>query len=202
MVLTIEDHPSALLELLWVREAWGLHPVGTDLPPRLADGPRSEIDRPAGDRPDLDQLEVDTWSSRWPELWSACLTHTAAGPDRTAIERLQGPIPEQREREALLAAVIGPSWHDGIGDAALTERYREWDSAFVDALQVPRPFGEDPERLSLHALVPAWRAGLTRVVLLPCEGSFTRRVGPSALVVTVETREDPARYASALRSFH
>lgn len=43
MLITIENDSAALLELLWIREAWDLHPVGHDLPPLLAD----QVTRPA-----------------------------------------------------------------------------------------------------------------------------------------------------------
>jgi hypothetical protein len=36
MVLTIEDDSQTLLDLLWVREAWSLHPAGDDLAPLLS----------------------------------------------------------------------------------------------------------------------------------------------------------------------
>ncbi len=39
MAITVEDSPHALLELLWIREAWQLDAEGPDLPPELADTP-------------------------------------------------------------------------------------------------------------------------------------------------------------------
>jgi len=38
MVLSIDPDRDQLVELLWVREAWGLHPVD-ELPPQLVDAP-------------------------------------------------------------------------------------------------------------------------------------------------------------------
>ena len=37
MVITVEDDPQSLLDLLWIRGAWNLDPVAVDL--RLAVGP-------------------------------------------------------------------------------------------------------------------------------------------------------------------
>jgi hypothetical protein len=61
-----------------------------------------------------------------------------------------------------------------------------------------RPVEEGPERLALDALVPAWRAGLTKIVEIPCRGTFTRILGPRSILVTAETRADPDRYREAL----
>lgn len=36
MLITVEDRPTTLLELLWIREAYALTPPGDDRPPTLA----------------------------------------------------------------------------------------------------------------------------------------------------------------------
>lgn len=55
--------------------------------------------------------------------------------------------------------------------------------------------------MSLDALIPAWREGLTKIVTIPCRGSCTHRIGEHALLMTEETRNDPIRYAAALDNF-
>lgn len=193
MVLTIENHAHTLFDLLWVREAWALDPVGEDLPPLLVDTPDPE--------PDGSGVDRARWSAAWPELWRACLAHAASERDPRAIERLHDPSIPQAERRALLEQVTGPSWRDEFGDTAFTERYRAWTSARFDEITAPAALHRSPERESLEQLVPAWRAGLTTIVEIPCRGTFTRRVGPHGLVVTAETRSDPDGYAAALSSF-
>ena len=37
MLITVEDNPHALVDLLWIREAWNLQPAANDLPPLLSD---------------------------------------------------------------------------------------------------------------------------------------------------------------------
>ena len=37
MLITVEDDPHVLVDLLWIRETWNLHPLGDDLPPSLSD---------------------------------------------------------------------------------------------------------------------------------------------------------------------
>jgi hypothetical protein len=61
---------------------------------------------------------------------------------------------------------------------------------------------EQPERVALDALISAWQSGLTKIVEIPCHGTFTRVVGTHALLVTAETRADAARYRKALAEFH
>ncbi|WP_422873813.1 hypothetical protein [Curtobacterium sp. RRHDQ66] len=193
MVLTIQNDAHALLDLLWIREAWALEPVGADLPPLLVDPPEREPDGARADRAG--------WSAAWPGLWRACLAHAGSQPDPRAIERLHDPSIPRAERAALLQQVSGPSWQDEFGDVAFTRRYRQWTSARSDELMAPAALQRSPERDCLEVLVPAWRAGLTTIVEIPCRGTSTRRVGPHSLLVTAETRSDPDGYAAALSSF-
>ncbi|MEN0103744.1 MAG: hypothetical protein AAGC90_12535 [Curtobacterium sp.] len=193
MVLTIQNDAHALFDLLWVREAWALEPVGGDLPPLLVATPEPESGLPDADR--------TAGSAAWPALWRACLAHAGSQPDPRAIERLHDPSIPQAERRALLEQVSGPSWRDEFGDAAFTGRYDEWTSARFNEITSPEVLRRSPERERLEQLVPAWRAGLTTIVEIPCRGTFTRRVGPHGLLVTAGTRSDPDGYAAALSSF-
>jgi len=195
MVITIEDGPHALEELLWIREAWNLQPEGSDLPPLLTDTPAPvEADRPA---------VAGDWQREWPGLWNDCVTHAAEAPDRGLLTQLMEETVEPELRADMLQRLVGPSWRDRFGDDALTDAYRQWSLGLFERRAAGRPvaYAETPERIALDALVPAWRAGLTRLVLIPCRGTFTRRIGSASLLLTEETRTDPARYAAALASF-
>ncbi|MEO7123235.1 MAG: hypothetical protein ABI400_09020, partial [Lacisediminihabitans sp.] len=78
MVLTVEEDSTALLELLWIREAWRLHPVGDDLPPLLADSS-------VGAQPESGGAEeLARWQYFWPELWEACVQHASGIPGPSA----------------------------------------------------------------------------------------------------------------------
>ena len=57
------------------------------------------------------------------------------------------------------------------------------------------------DRFGDAALVAAWRAGLTRIVTIPCQGEHTRVVSGSALLMTEGTRAEHERYAAALATF-
>ncbi|MEV7693597.1 hypothetical protein AB0N73_09735 [Microbacterium sp. NPDC089189] len=102
-----------------------------------------------------------------------------------------------------MAQLVGPSWIDRFGDAAFDDRYTAWTTMLFEQRQAARPrsTSEEPERRSLTALVPAWEAGLTRIVTIPCRGEHTRVISDSALLVTQTTRADPALYSAALTSF-
>ena len=77
---------------------------------------------------------------------------------------------------------------------------RAWLGALVGVLL---GCAEDPPSPSpvIAALVPAWEAGLMRIVTIPCRGEHTRVIGDSALLVTDATRADPELYSAALASF-
>jgi hypothetical protein len=193
MVITIQDDSTTLLDLLWIRGAWGLSPVGDDLPPLLVPTPSPET--PSSDTP------IGAWSDAWPDIWRACLTHVGLERDPQAFERLHTSTLEPQERSALLTDLFGPSWQDRFGDGAFTERHGDWTTARFEERTTPSRLEESPERQCLDELVPAWRAGLTTIVTIPCRGAATRRVGAHALLVTEQTRADPGTYAEALRSF-
>lgn len=191
MAISIEDRPQALLELLWVREAWSLEPTG-DVPGPLVDGPESTNTAP----------DVAEWQEAWSVLWEGALSSAAQPHDASTLERLQASADGSSERAELLARLTGPTWRGRFGDEALAAGFTEWNLRQFEKIWPPRhTAAESPERLALDALVPAWEAGLERVVTIPCRGKHTRIVGASGLLVTEETREDTVLYAEALRVF-
>jgi hypothetical protein len=194
MVITIEDSPNALLELLWLREAWRLDPEGDDLPPHLTDTPALVPESERASAP------IAEWREAWPQLWRACLDHAARPVEPGAHERLDATPPGSAQRTRMLADLVGPSWSDRFGRDGLTPDQTQWRVAFVRERLMPR-MTTSPEHSALDTLIPAWKSGLTRIVQLPCRGSFTQIVGPHGLSVTMETRYDPVRYREALATF-
>lgn len=197
MLITVEDDPHALVDLLWIRETWGLGPVGDDLPPLLSD-------KPVGAHTETDASgRIKTWQDAWPAMWETCLQHAGRTRDEASFEQLQRTANGSVERAELLRQLIGPSWRDEFGDDAFTNQYETWNLAKFDARSRhrPQPLEEEPERASLAALIPAWQAGLNIIVVIPCIGSYTRVIGQHALIVTSETRDDPNRYSRALQQF-
>jgi hypothetical protein len=197
MVLEVEDSPHALLDLLWLREACGLRPTGLDLPPLLAHPPV----RPSGRLPGPDQVRI--WQQAWPFVWDEVLEH--AGRPQQA-DRLVGitELPAgSAERAARIRAFLGPTWRDRFGDEVFDDdSYRQWVAADADReLAHHLEYERSPEYVVLDALVPAWEAGLAKIVTIPCLGSFTRVIGPRALLVSAATRDDPDAYRSALLRF-
>ena len=197
MVLTIENDSQTLLDLLWVREAWSLQPAGDDLAPLLSVTPDGAYNEavPVG--------KIAEWQEAWPSIWQACLQHAGQIRDATVFEQLLGTAIGAVERVLLLQELVGPSWRDAFSDDAFTGQYFVWNQAQFGANSHPRyqTLEEAPERVSLAALIPAWQAGLSKVVVIPCIGSFTRVIGQHTLLLTAETRDDPKRYSEALGLF-
>ncbi len=199
MAITVEDRPNALLELLWIREAHDLHLQGADLPPLLVDTPADA----SGAGPSA-AARVE-WELAWPRLWHAAAEHAGRDHDPRQFDRLQQTAHGSSEREKILHAMVGPSWRDEFGDVVLDDdSYQEWSSRGMDAhlSSMRERIMKSPEHRDLDALIRAWRAGLTKIVTIPCEGEFSRRITPNALLMTDATRNDSVRYQRALESFH
>ncbi len=85
----------------------------------------------------------------------------------------------------------------------MTEESQQWmHMLFLQRVDRSSPtVDEQPEHAALGALITAWESGLTTIVEIPCKGTFTRRIGTHAILVTAETRADPKRYHAALAEF-
>ena len=198
MTITIDDSPSALLELLWIREAFDLHIDADDLPPLLTDSPA-----PAAG-PVLADSTRATWQYAWPRLWRAAAQHAGHDQDPAQFERLHETAGGSPERLQILQEMFGPSWRDEFGDAVFDDTsYREWSQRGTDKLlsATRHTQTESPEHRDLAALIRAWRAGLTKVVTIPCRGEFSRKITANALLMTDATRADSPTYQRALDSF-
>jgi len=82
MSIRVEDEPHALLELLWVRDVYGLRPPG-DVPPPLAEPPVAGLSAP----------DAAAWSIAWSELWRDALTHLADLDPVPLHERIHATAP-------------------------------------------------------------------------------------------------------------
>lgn len=198
MLITVDDRPHILLELLWLREAYELQPEGEDLPPLLLDTPATVQD-PA--------VSIDTrgeWGAAWPRIWHAAVAHASQDVDPRLFDQLRTTADDSPERVDLLHRVVGTSWRDDFGGSAFNhESHATWSQRGMDAhlAAMPTELENQPERRDLPALIPAWRAGLTRIVTIPCASEFTRRIGENALLTTAATRENSDRYRRALSTF-
>lgn len=196
MRITIDDRPAAVLELLWLREAFGL-PITDDAPPPLTYTPAPTTRVLADD-------ERSAWERAWPRLWDAVMRHAATEHDPAILHQLMQPTGPSDARTALLRQLMGPSWRDEFGEEVFDDvSYLDWSQRGFDAVVAsqPRALADSPERRDLEALVPAWERGLTKIVTIPCRGTFTRTVPPAGLVITAGTRADSDAYRAALRSF-
>lgn len=192
MVISIEDNASQLFELLWIREAYGLHPAG-EVPPPLVDG---VVAAPVG-------ADGPAWEAAWPGMWDAAVAHAARVVDARQLDRLRRMAGGSPELAAGLRELRGPDWRDRFGRAELGAHFEAWSERHFTALvrSMRTPLRKTPEHLSMPSLIAAWRAGLTKVVTIPCRGEHTRAVGGGALLVTEAMRSDPERYSAALDTF-
>lgn len=198
MSITVEDRPNTLVELLWIREAYELQPRGEDLPPLLSDTPATVQDS-AGSAETREE-----WEAAWPGIWHDALTHVGQDRDPRLFDELSTTADGSSERADLLQRMIGPTWRDAFGDSAFDhDSHTTWFQRGMNThlAAMPKSLAEQPEHRDLPALIPAWRAGLTKVVTIPCSGDFTRRVGENALLMTATTRENSDSYRRALSSF-
>lgn len=200
MLITVDDQPLSLLELLWLREAYGLGPRGADLPPLLLDPPpalpRSAIN--------IEEHEKQEWERAWPRVWHAAVAHVGEVRNPVASDELDATNDGSIERADLLRRIIGPRWRDTFGHGAFDNNwYRAWLQGQTGGnWAATRTRAEDePEQRDLAGLVPAWRAGLIKIVTIPCLGEFTRRVGKNTLLLTAQTRQNSDSYRYALSTF-
>jgi len=198
MMITVEDRPNALMELLWIREAFALQIQGEDLPPLLSDTPAT-VQNAA-----LSTDVRDEWAGAWPRIWHAVVAHAGPDLDSRLFVEIHATANGSAERADLLHRIVGPSWRDEFGDSAFdNDSYSAWSQVGMDAhLAAMQTRIEDhPERRDLPALISAWHAGLTKIVTIPCSGEFTRRVSENALLMTAVTRANSDSYRRALSTF-
>jgi hypothetical protein len=198
MTITVDDQPNMLLELLWIREAHQLQPRGEDLPPLLSDSPPVQRDRV------VNAEERAHWEDAWPRMWDAAVAHAGTENDPRLFQEIQRTANGSAERADLLRRIVGPDWRDEFGGGALdADSYGRWQQRAHDHQRekLPTSLEASPERRDLESLILAWRAGLTKVVTIPCAGDFTRKIGPHGLLTTQATRDTSAKYRQALSSF-
>lgn len=197
MIITVEDRPHTLLELLWLREAHGLDPADDALPPPL-------VDRPAAAARRVDEETRARWAEVWPRIWGDAVAHAATEPDQALLDRAFATTLSPDERETVLTRLVGPTARDAFGVEVFDDAaYRDWERRGSEAHLATHltALADSPEHRDVATLADAWRRGLGRVVTLPSQGTYVRQIGPHALLVTDEVRSDSAAYRVALESF-
>ncbi len=197
MVLHVQFDEGALLDLLWVREAWRLEVAGPGSPPRPL-----ELDEPELTAEGL-RRDKGEWERAWMELWDAALARLVRRRRPAAVDAMAASIVDALTDEEVKALWDGESWRSRFGDAAFATGYDAW----IDRLQARRdrmhelPLELHAQRQALDELVPAWRRGLTTMVAIPCFGTYTRTLGDDTLLLTESAHEDVDQLRAALRRF-
>lgn len=197
MVLHVQFDEGALLDLLWVREAWRLEVSGPDVPPRPL-----ELEEPELTAEGL-RRDKREWERGWTELWETSLATLARRRRPRVSGAMAAAVVEALSDEEVQALWNGESWRSRFGDAAFTAGYEAW----IGRLQARRnrfhelPLELQPQRQALDELVPAWRRGLTTIVTIPCSGTYTRTIGDDTLLLTEPAYDDIDQLRAALRLF-
>ena len=197
MVLHVQFDEGALLDLLWVREAWRLEVAGPGTPPRPL-----ELDEPELTAEGL-RRDKGEWERAWMELWEAALARLVRRRRPGAFDAMAASVVDALTDEEVQALWDGESWRSRFGDAAFTAGYDAW----MDRLRGRRdrmhelPLELHAQRQALDELVPAWRRGLTTMVTIPCFGTYTRTLGDDTLLLTEPAHDDVDQLRAALRRF-
>jgi hypothetical protein len=187
MTIVVEDSPFPLLDLLFVRHLWSL-----DVPevPPLEDS--EGLVRRAVPFPGIPAAEFERqWLQEWNRAFSGFEERhrIPARPDQAMLDEITNtPDAELDQR-------FGYQLPGLLRDDYVDE-FNRWKLSVVD----PRegPWDESPEWQSIPALIGAWRRGLTTIVQLPFQGPYARSLNREHLVVSRETRADPALFTRAL----
>lgn len=189
MVIGIDEGSALLLTLLFVRHAWGLAPD--------ADVPELDPAPDCGGSAMPSSATHEEWDRRWRLAWRRAwawfeIEDVAGRPHPPELLRGLGP-------DSPLNPYFPPMWEiehgdEGIDRAALNA----WKASLRAARS--RSIADQPERRNLDALIPAWRAGLDSIIVLPYRGYFARRLDRRHLVVSAATRDSAQLYDLALGS--
>ena len=168
--IDIDEHASPLKMLLYVREVWSIAPDA--VLPHLDPPP------PVGQSAIPSTPSSDAWGARWQYEWA-----------RT-WEWYERPAPTDLKGDEDPPPVWTDTYDSGFDKAA----YEQWDRMTLE------PFLHPHESDDRDALISAWRAGLRSVVVLPFRGKYAEVRKERVLVVSSETRRDPASFQAALRT--
>ena len=194
MVLYIDDD-HVLEDLLWVRHALRLAPVGDEVPPAIWNGPALPDEA-------LSASQAAAAASLWLDAWHERIAGLIAQDERRAspefVRMASDPAVSQLELERAIRKLSGSTRWPRTPEQS--EAWREPLSAWRDSLH-EHAHERDPEREIVGVTAAAWRRGLEHIIELPIVGEYTRTLSHRTLMVTSTTRADPEAYARALESF-
>jgi hypothetical protein len=189
MVISIDENPNNICQLLFIRSAWG---IASDVEIPMLD-PMPD----AGTSRTPSSVSESEWSTRWEREWSRAwqwysISDSSQRVTSELLRRLSTPGQP-------LHPAFPPFWQGEYGDDGLdSAAFDRWQRASRPEMHVA--LESTPERICLDALIAAWNDGLGTVVTLPYAGYFAQRISAKHLVVSGSTRAHPASYNRALAS--
>jgi hypothetical protein len=188
MVISVDDLPHPVIELLFIRSAWG---IAQDLElPALDPQPR------AGNSAVPETASRDDWSQRWKHQWQRIWDwYVIHDP---GIHPTQEQLRSMSRPGQPLNSIFPPFWAAEHGDAGIDhDALRDWENLLMPR-HLRHSLEEEPERVCLPALIKAWETGIEEIVTPPYAGYFAQRLSRKVLVVSAATRADPGLYKRAL----
>lgn len=188
MTITVEEASSSLMFLLFVRSVWALGSAGH---PGLDPVPA------AGDSRRPVNIDAHTLDIRWSAAWADAVADLPGARNTRPVDAETRARYDRMSFEELSA--VGDPRRSGVFAIGVdVEALGTWEMGVRAALPRPTTLADEPERVNLAELVPAWRAGLRTIVALPFDVEWARRVSPTYLLISTSARWDRGAYGQAL----
>ncbi|HEV7566069.1 MAG TPA: hypothetical protein VGO31_08950 [Microbacteriaceae bacterium] len=188
MTITVEDGPTFLVDLLFVRSVWELNPAG--VPPLAREPDPGTSTRPW--RPGVEDLER-LWLIDWQRAWTEFEDDRSVRiPDAVVLRQIADSSDEELW-DAFSARRPSELWYSVGMDRDAANR---WRISLADDHR--RPLAETPEWQALPALIHAWQQGVDTIIQLPYSGHHVERLNRTHLLVSQETRHNKDLYTDAL----
>lgn len=182
MSLQLDGLPHHILELLYLRRAWG---IAADIAlPGLDPLPQTGASKLPCD-PEKFLWEV-RWKKKWKQVWNAQVAGQFRVPGTAILSTGSGTgrYPE------FWRAEFGVSGFD-------QEAFEGWEQ------HIHESFGRQLLQAAHHeqvepVIIAAWERGLKHVTALPWQGQISLRLGEGHLVTTLGTLDDAQQFRTAL----
>lgn len=182
MQLSVSFRDHNLMELLFIRSSWGLDTSVTV--------PDTDPLPPAATLPPQEQ-ERRAWADQWDKQWTGSWEFQV---------RFDEVLREMGIQAAASQLGPAPRWREALNSAHYDEAaFMQWVSRVPNG--EPATLNDSPLTKSDDCVREAWRHGLTKCIVLPYAGQYSRRVGKHILELSGATYWQPDAFEHALSTF-